>query len=57
LFADLACGTIFARDAGTGVVTTFATEEGATHLRFHPNGDLYYTAYLDGEIRRIFPGP
>jgi glucose/arabinose dehydrogenase len=57
LFADLACGTIFARDASTGVVTTFATEEGATHLKFGPDGDLYYTAYLDDAIGRIVPGP
>jgi hypothetical protein len=53
LFADLACGTIFARDVG-GAVSTFATGSGAIHLRFGPNDALYYTTYEgDGQVRRI----
>jgi glucose/arabinose dehydrogenase len=60
LFADLACDTIFARDATTGAVTTFATGSGAIHLRFGPNDELYYTTYegaAGGQVRRIFPKP
>jgi glucose/arabinose dehydrogenase len=57
LFADLACNKIFAFDAASGEAESFGIGEGATHLRFDPNGDLYYTAYFDGEVRRIVPGP
>jgi glucose/arabinose dehydrogenase len=59
LFADLLCGKIFElRDETPGdTVPVFATGEGASHLKFGPDGALYYTAYFDGEVRRIAPGP
>jgi glucose/arabinose dehydrogenase len=59
LFADLLCGKIFElRDETPGdTVPVFATGEGASHLKFGPDGALYYTAYFDGEVRRIAPEP
>jgi glucose/arabinose dehydrogenase len=56
LFADLACGRIFALDgAGSGItVTQFATGAGAVHLKFGDDGALYYTTYEGGgQVRRI----
>jgi glucose/arabinose dehydrogenase len=55
LFADLFCNTVFAlRDETTGEAPEeFAVGEGASHLAFGPDGHLYYTAFFDGEIRRI----
>jgi glucose/arabinose dehydrogenase len=51
LFADLFCSRIFALEAkGT---TDFASGEGASHLAFGPDGNLYYTAIFDGEVRKI----
>jgi glucose/arabinose dehydrogenase len=57
LFADLACGTIFHRDAASGAVTEFATGAGAIHLKFGSDGALYYTTYEGGQVRRIIPIP
>jgi glucose/arabinose dehydrogenase len=58
LFADLACDTIFARDATTGNVAPFATGSGAIHLRFGPQDALYYTTYEGGgQVRKILPNP
>jgi glucose/arabinose dehydrogenase len=56
LFADLACGTIFALDLAKGTAPPFATESGAIHLRFGPSDALYYTTYEGGgQVRRILP--
>ena len=56
LFADLACGTIFALDAASGDDSTFATGSGAIHLRFGSDDVLYYTTYEDGgQVRKISP--
>lgn len=60
LFADLACTTLFSLDEnnpGAGSIV-FASGEGASHLAFGPDGDLYYTALGDGQVRKItFAGP
>ncbi|MGH2616942.1 MAG: PQQ-dependent sugar dehydrogenase [Thermomicrobiales bacterium] len=55
LFADLFCGRIFALhdDSPGETPDVFASGEGATHLVFGPDGDLYYTAFFDGEIHKI----
>jgi glucose/arabinose dehydrogenase len=57
LFADLACGSIFALDVGSRAVSSFATGSGAIHLRFGSDGALYYTTYeAGGQVRRIVVG-
>ena len=54
LFADLACGLLFARDTTNGSVTTFGSGTGAVDLKFGPDGALYYTTYEGGgQVRRI----
>jgi len=54
LFADLACGLIFARDNTNGGVTTFGSGTGAVDLKFGSDGSLYYTTYEGGgQVRRI----
>ena len=34
-------------------VTEFGTGTTAVHLAFGPDGDLYYTSFFDGEVRKI----
>ena len=56
LFADLGCGGLFAMtvDGSDIDVHEFASGEGATHLAFGPDGDLYYTTFSNGgEVRKI----
>mgnify|MGYP002866724019 FL=1 len=59
LYADLGCNTIFAINEGNlgAPRTTFATNEGASHLAFGPDGALYYTDLGSGEVRRIVYTP
>lgn len=58
LYADFACGQVFALPEGGGPATVFADDVGpAVHLGFAPSDDgpaLYYTTYAgDGQVRRI----
>ncbi len=63
LYADFGCGTIFALSDPFGpnpASSTFATDVGmVVALRFDPTnpGDLLYTTYSGGEVRRISPNP
>jgi glucose/arabinose dehydrogenase len=54
LFADMACGLLFARDNSSATVTTFGSGTGAVDLKFGGDGSLYYTTYEGGgQVRRI----
>jgi glucose/arabinose dehydrogenase len=59
LFADIGCNRIFALNVsnpGAGT-TAFGRNEGASHLAFGPDGQLYYTDLVGGEVRRIVYTP
>jgi hypothetical protein len=56
LFADLACGKIFALNGATATLLGTSASPGAeaVHLAFGPDSDLYYTSFAGGgEIRKI----
>nr|MBA3450227.1 PQQ-dependent sugar dehydrogenase [Chloroflexia bacterium] len=58
LFADLGCATLFSMNANGSGASVFGTGSGATHIRFGPDGALYYTTYeRGGEVRRIVDNP
>ena len=55
----MGCNSIFAIDEGNPGARreTFGTNEGATHLAFGPDGQLYYTDFGDNTIRKIVYTP
>ena len=53
LYADFGCDTLFALQDDGSSVAPFGTGTTAVHLAFGPDGDLYYTSYFDGEVRKI----
>jgi glucose/arabinose dehydrogenase len=57
LFADFGCARLFAlRGSGANAnAMQFGAGTGAIHLAFGPDGDLYYTTFDGGQVRKISP--
>ena len=57
LFAEFGCDRLFALDdsGADPEVVLFGENEAAVHLKFGPDGNLYYAALNSGEVRRISP--